>query len=211
MKVTVFGASGMIGRSVVVELIRAGHHVTVVVRDPARLPPEAAGMVTSVRGELLDGAALDSALAGADAVIWAVGPVSNSPDQPGFFEAAARALVEAMSRHGVRRLVALSGAAVAMPGDRATLPQRLFSRALRLALRNVVGSKERERDVFSASSLDWTLVRPGRVVAGTRDRPAELGPALRSNQVGSSELAASMVGLLEADGLRYVGEAPFLS
>ena len=38
MKITVFGATGGVGREVVRQALDAGHEVTAVVRDPARLP-----------------------------------------------------------------------------------------------------------------------------------------------------------------------------
>ena len=37
LNVTVFGASGHIGRQVVDQLLAAGHHVTAYVRNPAKL------------------------------------------------------------------------------------------------------------------------------------------------------------------------------
>ncbi|WP_157880486.1 NAD(P)H-binding protein, partial [Streptomyces katrae] len=37
MKITVFGATGGVGREVVRQGLAAGHEVTAVVRDPARL------------------------------------------------------------------------------------------------------------------------------------------------------------------------------
>lgn len=38
MKLTVFGATGGIGKEIVQQALDAGHEVTAVVRDPARLP-----------------------------------------------------------------------------------------------------------------------------------------------------------------------------
>lgn len=38
MRLTVFGATGGVGREVVGQALAAGHEVTAVVRDPARLP-----------------------------------------------------------------------------------------------------------------------------------------------------------------------------
>jgi uncharacterized protein YbjT (DUF2867 family) len=38
MNVTVFGATGGIGREVVTQALDAGHHVTAYLRNPAKLP-----------------------------------------------------------------------------------------------------------------------------------------------------------------------------
>ncbi|WP_255421172.1 MULTISPECIES: NAD(P)H-binding protein [Micromonospora] len=72
MQLTIFGASGGIGRHVVDRALAAGHNVTAVVRDPARLPGTAARLVTA---DLADRAALRAAVDGADAVLSGLGPV----------------------------------------------------------------------------------------------------------------------------------------
>ena len=208
---TVFGASGDIGRHVVEELLDQRHRVTALVRDRDRLPADLAGRLRVVEGELPDERAIDEAVRGAGAVIWAVGPTSNSADQPPLFEAAARALVGAMDRHRVRRLIALSGAGVTMPGERKPIAGRFMSRLVALAVRHVVAAKELEREVFTESKLDWTLVRPPRVVQGeARGRPI-LSERLRSPRVTHGDVALAMVTLLGPAGKAQVRRAPYVS
>ena len=49
MKLTIFGATGGVGRQVVLQALAAGHDVTAVVRDPARLPvADAPGLTVAV-------------------------------------------------------------------------------------------------------------------------------------------------------------------
>jgi putative NADH-flavin reductase len=67
-RVTVIGATGGIGRQVVEKALAAGHEVRALVRDPSRL--NQAG-VSVVAGDLADGEAIDRAVEGSDAVIWA--------------------------------------------------------------------------------------------------------------------------------------------
>jgi len=45
MKLTIFAATGGIGRHVLEQAIAAGHDVTAVVRDPAKLPGTQASLV----------------------------------------------------------------------------------------------------------------------------------------------------------------------
>src|SRR3954447_21424192 len=73
MNLTVFGATGGIGRHVVSQALDAGHHVTAYARNPAKLNlthPK----LTVIAGELSDRAAVGRAVAAADAVISALGP-----------------------------------------------------------------------------------------------------------------------------------------
>jgi uncharacterized protein YbjT (DUF2867 family) len=74
MNVTVFGATGAIGQYVVSELLAAGHTVTAYARDPAKVPSTWPDDVRLVIGKITDAQAIDEAVAGADAVISALGP-----------------------------------------------------------------------------------------------------------------------------------------
>jgi putative NADH-flavin reductase len=211
VNVTVFGASGDIGRHVVEELLDRRHRVTAMVRGRDRLPADLAGRLRVVEGELPDERAIDEAVRGAGAVIWAVGPTSNTADQPPLFEAAAEALVVAMNRHRVRRLIALSGAGVTMPGERKPIAGRVMSRLVALVVRHVVAAKDREREIFTSSGLDWTLVRPPRVVGGeARGRPI-LSERLRSPRVTQGDVALAMVTLLGPAGKALIRRAPYVS
>ena len=86
LRVTVFGATGNIGRLVVDRLLAAGHTVTAYARNPAKLDVNHPNL-TVVSGELDDIAAVARAVAGADAVISALGSAlrrgaKGSPEQP---------------------------------------------------------------------------------------------------------------------------------
>jgi putative NADH-flavin reductase len=73
MKLTVFGATGGVGREVVNQALDRGDHVTAYVRNPAKLDlthPD----LTVITGELTDREAVQRAVGGADAVISALGP-----------------------------------------------------------------------------------------------------------------------------------------
>jgi putative NADH-flavin reductase len=212
VRVTVFGASGGIGRQVVTAALAAGHEVSVLARDPARLSPGERDRLLVTVGELPDAIAIERAVAGSQAVIWAAGPTRNSPDQPVLFEAAACHLVAAMERHGVRRLIALSGAGVTMPGERKPLTARLISGFVALAVRHVVAAKDREREVFGGSGLDWTLVRPPRVIEGAPTGRAILSDRLAGPSVTQGDVAGLMVGLLVAAGAAaWLRGAPYVS
>lgn len=206
MRMTVFGATGAIGRRVVERALATGHEVHALVRDPAKaLEP---GVSITV-GDLTDVQAVARAVEGSDAVIWAVGASQNRPDQVDLFESGARNLVAAMNRHGVRRLVALSGAGITVDGERKPLMGKVLSAAVGLIVRHVVESKRREYLVFRDSGLDWTLVRPPRVVKGEPTGRSVSGPTLAGRQVTEGDLADFMVGQL-ADR-SYLRAAPYVS
>jgi uncharacterized protein YbjT (DUF2867 family) len=96
MTIVVTGATGLVGRRVVDQLLTAGQKVRAVTRDPAtaRLP----GGVDVVRADLDEPGSLQPVLAGADRLY-----LFPRPDT-------ARAVAELAHRAGVRRIVTLSSA-----------------------------------------------------------------------------------------------------
>src|SRR5689334_4989052 len=100
-KLTIFAATGGIGRQILEQAVAAGHDVTAVVRDPKKLP-EGAGEVRIVTADLAapDPAVLASAVEGADAVLSGLG--ARSAAEAGVAWRGTRGIVEAMKATGVR-------------------------------------------------------------------------------------------------------------
>jgi nucleoside-diphosphate-sugar epimerase len=72
MKILLTGATGFIGSGVLPALVAAGHHVTALVRDPARVAPLT--RVHPHRGDMRDRATVRALAADADAVIATASP-----------------------------------------------------------------------------------------------------------------------------------------
>jgi putative NADH-flavin reductase len=172
MNLTIFAATGGIGRQVLEQAVAAGHQVTAVVRNPAKLP---AGPTRVVRADLADAdpAALESAVEGADAVLSALGPRSNS--EAGVAWRGTRAIVQAMQATGARRIVVVSAAPIGTvpspgqprppkhdPGDGFVM-RHLLAPLTKAALRRHYQALAMMEDVLRDSGLDWTIVRPPRL------------------------------------------------
>lgn len=115
MKITVTGASGLLGSSVARALVTGGHEVTTLQRRPSSV----AG-AHDVIGSVTDRASVIEALTGAEAVVHLAAKVSMMGD-PSDFEAVniggTRTLVDAALAAGVQRLVHISSPSVAHTGD----------------------------------------------------------------------------------------------
>jgi putative NADH-flavin reductase len=206
MHVTVFGATGRIGSLVLADALAAGHDVTTLTRSVA--PGSPRDRVTVITGDITDAAAVRRAVEGSGAVVAALGPRSNDSDSELALERGMRNLVAAMADAGVPRLVALSGAAVDVPGDAKPVIDRVVSRFVRVAARHVVGAKQREFAVFAASDLAWTALRPAIVTDGDA-RGYHLSEHLRPGaRVTRADVAAAMVDQL--DDLGFIRAAPFV-
>jgi len=99
MKLTIIAATGGVGRQLLEQAVAAGHDVTAVVRNPAKLTRQ----VRTITADLAAGdpAALEPAIGGADAVLSGLGPHSNA--DAGIAAPGTRTIVAAMKATGVRR------------------------------------------------------------------------------------------------------------
>lgn len=118
MRITVFGATGGVGREIVGQALAAGHEVTVVVRDPDRLPERLDRAALHAVVRLDDPSAVRAAVAGRDAVLSGLG--SRGRKANGVAERLTGKILAAMEAEGVRRLVVVSAVPVG-PGRR-TIP-----------------------------------------------------------------------------------------
>lgn len=164
-KITVFGATGGVGRLVVAQAVAAGYGVTAAVRNPAGLP---AGVhVVTVDLAAADPAAVDRAVDGADAVLCCIG--ARSKAETGIAETGVSAIVRAMSASGSRRFVAISAGPVSTvasparpdpppdPGNRFLMRTVAVPIAQRV-FRRQYADLARMEDVIRASGLAWTIL-----------------------------------------------------
>lgn len=170
MQLLVLGASGGCGRWLVRLARERGHRVRALVRPTTPFDPPAG--VDVVRGEVLDEAVLDDALAGCEVVLSALGikrkyprnPWSAIASPPELTTRVARRLVDTLPRHHLRRVIVISAAGV---GE--------SIRQVHPLIRWMIGHSNMAysyRDlakmeaVFADSTLDWMAVRPTTLTEG---------------------------------------------
>lgn len=153
MNITVFGATSTIGRHVVDQALAQGHHVTAHTRDAARVASSHPSL-TVVTGDVADPAQCLPALERADAVVVTLGAGRKGVVR----EAGTRAVAEAMTAAGVRRLVVQSTLGTGSSRGNLTFWWRrvMFGALLRQAYLDHV----RQEQVVRGTALDWTIVRP---------------------------------------------------
>src|ERR1700757_4296060 len=115
MKLTILGATGATGTCLTSQALAAGHEVTAIVRDPARLAVPAHPRLRVVTADVMDPASIAPAVEGADAVISAIGPRGTGPTT--VIQDSVRSIIAAMQKTGVRRFVQVSGSVVADEGE----------------------------------------------------------------------------------------------
>ncbi|MER7752667.1 NAD(P)H-binding protein [Kitasatospora sp. NPDC097643] len=156
MKIAVVGATGRTGRLVVGLALAAGHTVTAVARNPARLPEFATGTPLTAQADIHRPGSLHGPLAGQDAVVATLGTADRRPTT--VFSDGARELTAAARAGGVRHLVTMGSAGL----ETSQLPfaQRMVTRlVVNRVYREVHHDLARMEAVLDASDTDWTVVR----------------------------------------------------
>ena len=198
MKLTILGATGATGTCLTRQALAAGHEVTAVVRDPSRLPVPAQPRLRTVIADVMDPASIIPAIAGADAVISAVGPRGTGPTT--VIQDSVRSIIAAMDKTGARRFLQVSGSVVADQGESPYLRYLIKPLARRTFLRHVCADMRRGEDEIRESNLDWTIFRPpsltGKAATGTC-RTAIDRNLPHGFTVSRADLAACMLARLD--------------
>jgi putative NADH-flavin reductase len=204
VRYTVFGATGGTGREVVRQAVEAGHEVTAVVRDAARLPVRH-DLLKAVTADVCDPEALRPLVAGADAALSALGSPTNKG--VGIASAGTRAIVRALEAAGVERFVAVSAAPVGeQPGDESALFRAVGTPLVRRVFKSVYADLDVMEDVVRRSALSWTLLRPPKLTdkPGTGHWVLREGTGVpRRHTITRADLASAM---LAAAGDKAMGE-----
>jgi putative NADH-flavin reductase len=174
MTITIFGASGNVGRLVTQKLLDQGHQVTALVH---RTPPLAGETgLKIVQGDVHDLDAVRSAIAGSDAVVSTLG--SWGTPSKDILSAATRNIIEAAQGQNGLRFVSVTGADARAAGDKLGLAHRLTHPLLQLLAKKVLQDSETHLALLEQSQLDWTVIRSPIMTSGgkstyglTTDRP----------------------------------------
>jgi len=169
MKLTIFGATGATGTSLTGQALAAGHEVTAVVRDPARPAIPAHQWLRIVTADVMNPAAISPAIAGADAVLSALGP--HGSGRTTISQDSARSIIEAMQKTGARRLLTVSGSVVTDAGEGPVMRYLLKPLTRRTFLRHVCADMRAAEDEIHASHLDDPPPAPADSQASRRHLP----------------------------------------
>jgi putative NADH-flavin reductase len=200
MKIVVFGASGPTGLELCRQALAAGHQVVAAVRRPSdfQLRNDA---LTIVQADVTDGSPLNPAINGSDAVLSVLG-AAYSRHVINVYSVGTKAIVAAMraSDH-CRRLVVVSSGMTIRP-----LPKVrgfFMDEVMVPFLRNVIGRTlyadmaRMEDYLATCDDIEWTIMRPGRLVNGdgvTKYQLADDFPV--GNVTSRPDLAAAMLAEL---------------
>ncbi|MFE9256317.1 NAD(P)-dependent oxidoreductase [Streptomyces sp. NPDC006879] len=209
MRLSVCGATGGIGQELVRQALAAGHQVTAVVRDPARLTVSGPGLEV-FRCDLRDPEALRKAVAGRDVVLSALG--ANRRSDAGIATVLTRSLLLAMEAEETRRLLVVSAAPLGAPPADEPWMDRLLAPVVKAAFAPMYEDLTDMEWELERSRSEWTSVRPPRLthhcLTGTY-RTVLGGNPRSARSIGRADVAHAMLSLMRAPATirRAVGVA----
>jgi uncharacterized protein YbjT (DUF2867 family) len=181
-KVLILGATGSVARHAIdLFLDEPGAQLTLYARNARRVKNGDPARTRVVEGDVLDGAKLQEAMAGQD-VVYA--------NLAGDLERMAEAVVEAMGKTGVGRLIWISSMGIydEVPGDKHGAVLDPYRKSAR---------------IIEQSSLDYTILRPAWFTdANEIDyQTTRKGEPFKGSTVSRKSVAALVVKLAMAPGL----------
>ena len=202
---TIFGASSPTGKLLVENALAKGFEVTAFVREETKLG------ITHPHLRVLCGDALhnedvDAAVEGAEAVLSTLGPKGK----PAVMAAeSTKNIVNAMEKHGVKRLILVSVAGIAVPQDRRG--KSIIDSMLKFFLKDVFLDRENQLRVLNDSKVNWVAVRVPRLTdePGTGRVKAFFGKPSPRMKLARADLADFMLEQLTSD--QWLKQAPILS
>lgn len=189
MKLIIFGATGGTGQQLVRQALEEGHSVTAYVRSPEKFDIKNANL-SIVKGDVLDGVAVEQAVQGHDAVLVALGV--RPPSREAVVGPGTQNILAAMKKHTVRRIVVES----AMFMDD-TLRQNSFLVRLLVAtlMKGLYQDKLVQEKVVMESGLDWIIARPTALTNGKKGnwRIADSQKAGMTSKISRASVADFML------------------
>ena len=209
MRLLIVGSTGGTGRELVRQALERGHEVRALARNPSSLGMERERL-TVVRGDVMDPASVEAAVAGQDAVLCALG-------HKRFFyptrilSEGTRNLIRAMEKESVRRLVCETSLGIGDSWGRLGLVYTLFVGNFILPF--YFYDKVRQERAIRESSLDWVIVRPGALTNGAKRGVYRHGPRvgnwLWTVRISRADVADFMLNQVTSD--EYLRQTPGVS
>jgi putative NADH-flavin reductase len=179
------------------------------VRSPSKLRVTHERL-TLARGDVMDSASVDAAVAGQDAVLCALGHKRwFYPNR--ILSEGTRHVIRAMEKHSVRRFVCETALGIGDRWSQMGLYYTLFVRVFILPF--YFHDKVRQERLIRKSALDWIIVRPGALTNGRQRGVYRHGPRvghwLWTVRISRADVADFMLNQLASD--TYLHSTPGVS
>lgn len=174
MKITIFGANGKVGKSLVEDVLDEGHEVVAFVHSHHELATRQG--LTIIQGDVHRVEDVERALLGSDAVMSALGSWGTKTKD--VLSSAMSTIIPIMQKHTISRIISLTGAEARAKGDNLGFIHRVAHALAHIFTGKILRDGEEHIALLEKSNLDWTVIRSpimkskkGGVFSLTDDRP----------------------------------------
>lgn len=161
MQITIFGASGKVGRLVCQEAVKRGHcviacvHANAAVIQPLQMSYPDALYIRQC--DIRSAEDVAQAIGGSSVVISTLG--SWGTKDKNIVSTATRRIIPAMQEAGIDRIITLTGTEALCVGEKPAFWRKLTRMAAKVVARRILQDGEDHLNLLSESTLDWTSLR----------------------------------------------------
>lgn len=207
MNIIIFGATGNVGKQLVIQALASDHSVTAFSRSGKGLENLTNRNLTIIKGNVLNEHDVTNAISGNDAVICALGAGRKGEIR----SKGTQNIIKAMEHTGIKRLIVQSSLGVGDSYKNLNFfwKHMMFGWFLKEAYNDHV---EQEKYTM-ASNLDWIIVRPGAFTDGRATGIFKHGfsPEEKNISLKISKADIAMFILLQLESNQYLRKTPALS
>lgn len=159
--ILIIGANGGIGRQTVELALKAGHHVTAILRNPVRLSIDHPDL-DKVKGDIMIPETYEKYLDTHDVVISAIG-VSGGllGDKPTTLYSRGNAnLLEVMKKKGTKRVFFISASAIEVSPLLPAFVKFMTKYVIQKLLKHMYADLRAMEKIVKESDAAWTIIRP---------------------------------------------------
>lgn len=161
LNILVIGANGGIGKQTVELALQAGHNVTAMVRDPAKLAITHTNLQI-LKGDMLHPETFEDYLEDKDAVISALG--TNTVNKPTIlYSEGNKNLLKAMKKKSIRRVFFISASAIEISPVLPFYVRFAEKYIVQKILRHMYDDLRIMEKLIKDTDIDWTIMRPPRL------------------------------------------------
>jgi putative NADH-flavin reductase len=205
MNITVFGATGHVGSLVVEKLLAGGHNVSAFTHGPHQFADTTRLRIIS--GDIHNPEDIENALSDSEAVISCLGSW-HTPTKD-ILSAAMTSVVPIAEKHGIKRVISLTGSAACTPGDSLGIIDKLNRSMLSLIAPKILKDGEEHIRLLAESTLDWTVIRsPVMTNNDDADYRLDMNAPSPIATIPRAAVVAALVDSLE--DARFIRAAPYI-
>jgi putative NADH-flavin reductase len=208
-KIALFGGSGQSGKEFLKIAIGKDYSIRALVRNPQKLDIKADNLQV-IKGDVLRLEDVEETISDADVVVSLFGHVKDSPDW--LQTEGTKNIVSAMKKHGVKKIISLSGGGLAFPEkDQPKFPDKMIKFIMKIVAAQQLKDAEAHYEVLKESDLDWIIVRAPRLTNKPAVGDYRVGwvGVNASTQIARADLADFIEKQIESN--EFIHQMPFVS